>query len=559
MYCAPTSVMNVCAYIADHGFPTVPPEDYNWQSPSNYNLATGSLFILGLLSNTSPTGGTGGTGWVNGAKAWVPEELFTVQAFYRTNSWWPRRWHLAQSTANDGLVAFCYGFYDTIGSSEGLPIYDRVGGHCVTLTGLLSGTTPHPFVQYRDPADDGANTTQSPWQNRQQFTESRLFWFDGNVRAADMLTSTYGVDSTRILDGYIQIRPKACVSFSEPTYSFNFEYAAVLLGGIGGPSIVSPPDGIVTEWTLGPELNNLYTLVDSGVGEQLLYCMPIAGGEPLDLDIFSFDPHAMTMSSNHLMYIAQSSQIQVVDLSQYPPDPIHFQEFSGPVTALAFDDERGYLHAYNSELNAIQSFDPLVQEEQMFTRLPMPVEDPSTMLMSFDTETNRLFLIGDNQPKCTIVSLNDGAVTDAPLPDATMPTSLQTDGQGHLFVSDLGILREYRLTADGTFEPHDGPLNGREVGREMLITKSRTNYDPAQHIEGWHNVLPSDDDFGTLIPDCIGDLNADGTVDFGDLVQVLSDWGPCDATVDCSSDVDGDDDVGFSDLLAVLSHYGPCP
>ena len=36
MYCAPTSIMNICAYIADHGYPSVPPEDYNWQSSRHW-------------------------------------------------------------------------------------------------------------------------------------------------------------------------------------------------------------------------------------------------------------------------------------------------------------------------------------------------------------------------------------------------------------------------------------------------------------------------------------------------------------------------------------------
>ena len=55
---------------------------------------------------------------------------------------------------------------------------------------------------------------------------------------------------------------------------------------------------------------------------------------------------------------------------------------------------------------------------------------------------------------------------------------------------------------------------------------------------------------------CISDLDEDGITGFNDLLDVLSNWGPC---VGCPQDLDGDDVVGFSDLLIVLSNWGPCP
>jgi len=55
---------------------------------------------------------------------------------------------------------------------------------------------------------------------------------------------------------------------------------------------------------------------------------------------------------------------------------------------------------------------------------------------------------------------------------------------------------------------------------------------------------------------CIGDIDDDGAVGFGDLVQMLSAWGPC---VACPEDLDGDDVVGFGDLVLLLSVWGACP
>lgn len=57
-------------------------------------------------------------------------------------------------------------------------------------------------------------------------------------------------------------------------------------------------------------------------------------------------------------------------------------------------------------------------------------------------------------------------------------------------------------------------------------------------------------------PPCLGDLDGNGTVGFGDLIVVLSSWGPC---VGCAADLDGNGNVGFDDLLTLLASWGPCP
>jgi len=58
-------------------------------------------------------------------------------------------------------------------------------------------------------------------------------------------------------------------------------------------------------------------------------------------------------------------------------------------------------------------------------------------------------------------------------------------------------------------------------------------------------------------PPCPEDLNGSGAVDFGDLLAILSAWGPCNP--ECPEDLDFSGDVGFGDLLPVLLNWGPCP
>jgi hypothetical protein len=67
---------------------------------------------------------------------------------------------------------------------------------------------------------------------------------------------------------------------------------------------------------------------------------------------------------------------------------------------------------------------------------------------------------------------------------------------------------------------------------------------------------------------CPGDIDADGSVDFNDLLGLLSDWGGCPdpctpggggGTPDtCPADTNRDCQIDFTDLLAVLAAWGPC-
>ncbi len=50
-----------------------------------------------------------------------------------------------------------------------------------------------------------------------------------------------------------------------------------------------------------------------------------------------------------------------------------------------------------------------------------------------------------------------------------------------------------------------------------------------------------------------GDVNDDGVVDVGDLLQVIADWGPCGQP--CLSDTNGDGAIDVTDLIDVIGHW----
>jgi hypothetical protein len=69
------------------------------------------------------------------------------------------------------------------------------------------------------------------------------------------------------------------------------------------------------------------------------------------------------------------------------------------------------------------------------------------------------------------------------------------------------------------------------------------------------NHPPRIDVFTRSAGECPGDLDGDGAVGFGDVLDVIAAWGPCAA---CPEDLDGNGAVGFSDLLVLIGVWGPC-
>ncbi len=98
-----------------------------------------------------------------------------------------------------------------------------------------------------------------------------------------------------------------------------------------------------------------------------------------------------------------------------------------------------------------------------------------------------------------------------------------------------GTLYNFRFTADAPPAPVTGRLDLFRPG------------DPA--------FMP----IALLGPNgCPGDLDADGVVDFADVLAVLAAWGPCPPPPDCTADLDAGGAVDFADLLRVLAAWGPC-
>ena len=66
--------------------------------------------------------------------------------------------------------------------------------------------------------------------------------------------------------------------------------------------------------------------------------------------------------------------------------------------------------------------------------------------------------------------------------------------------------------------------------------------------------------FGTgdvtgIVDPCPLDVNCDGGLSFGDILEILEEWGACEG---CRADLDGNGQVAFGDLVILLGNWGPC-
>ena len=84
---------------------------------------------------------------------------------------------------------------------------------------------------------------------------------------------------------------------------------------------------------------------------------------------------------------------------------------------------------------------------------------------------------------------------------------------------------------------------------------------------GGQHVGARDAWVGRYGPACAADINGNSSVDVGDLLGVITTWGPCTncpPNTNCAADIapfitDGDCVIDVSDLLAVITAWGPCP
>lgn len=103
-------------------------------------------------------------------------------------------------------------------------------------------------------------------------------------------------------------------------------------------------------------------------------------------------------------------------------------------------------------------------------------------------------------------------------------------------------------------DPSLTPDEIEDVLATTCMDRGASGYD-TEYGWGFVNAQAAVESLDVETP-CAGDTNGDAVVDVTDVLNVISDYGPCNS---CPTDFDGDNLVGVNDILILLDAFGPCP
>ncbi|MCP3902688.1 MAG: hypothetical protein GY715_03550, partial [Planctomycetes bacterium] len=128
-------------------------------------------------------------------------------------------------------------------------------------------------------------------------------------------------------------------------------------------------------------------------------------------------------------------------------------------------------------------------------------------------------------------------------PTVQVLESLQSEGAGLEFEppTSVGVGADPVFISNGDFDAN---------GLSDIVT---ANEDPQGPNGGSVTVILGEPE----LP-CPTDVNFDGVTDFGDILELLGNWGGCTKNQPCPGDLNQDSYVNFADLLILLGGFGPC-
>jgi hypothetical protein len=503
MYCVPTSAMNWIAYIANHGYPFIPPGVGNWQvSPPNfldaYNKMTLNLFTLGILMGTDPVNGTGGGNAQFATQAWLDSYLpgfFAVSLDYAQGGYSPTFQNMSFLAMAGALVMPTIGWY-TNPDVPGI-IHVRSGGHVVSLAGAKVSGFPVPVdqtMEIRDPAapSDGMLTTQSTFSTEAYQVKRELAWYGykdtSNVihitlRTQDKVLS-YG---SGYLDGVMAIWPKFGLLPYDSSIVLNFP---VKFRDVEKPALQIFPSatgGKILDMALNPIRTQHPYLID---GSDAVWLFDAVTGQSSRLAAVEH-PRRLVLGGHELRpYVLLDKALVCLagDGSVRKRLPL-----PAPLDAIAFDDRANRLIGVSRAANKLFVCDAELRgvTGAALPRGVLERTDGGRIAIAVNPTDGSLFLLG---AKLFRVRTGErGAVTAEPvkLPGVTRtPLGLFVDERGSLFISDGGRLAAFDARGQRL---ERSPFAGQPGGGIIQILRPFSNFDPAtMRGPSYRNVAPDD-------------------------------------------------------------------
>jgi len=564
MYCVPTSSSNLMAYVDRHGYAGMPGVDgpglEDWSDAGDvtaYNIATSYISDMGLDMNTSADGGTNNNNnqFYNAVRGRLPNLLFDVNYYGRTDTWAPKACNIGHWMAQGGIVQFCYGRW-SIGAS-GDVLSERNGGHCVVMTKVdkrgFMGYDENEFViNYADPGSGGSSLfTQSDFAYRVMEVRDENYFLDGPGTFRRMSRVMFGGSGThRLIDSALAIFPKSAWGVY-PTPDQLTLYAGQFNAGggtIAPRTFTAPGQVIVTELAPDRSFASVVTAGVPGGPGATLYNMDLASGEATEiLPISDHDP-VIAHHRDRTLFVgidgdtSAPAQLKRVEMDTDLPrgeDRIVETTFlsMASVSDLVFEDadDSIVLLGDTDWDDKVDQIDYVTWQhgggveitQSIAVPEPQAADDPHykwiDLLVEFDPQAGAqpgdivLADPGLGQIAVMIVWLNAAGEPElqqvAELDLGGPIDGLSSGDGGRLYVTRNGVVEEYGYdAAAGTLArvtgPDASPLAGQAALSGFQITRSRTNFVPELHSgPSWENIDPSTIPPATqTVGDCLADV-----------------------------------------------------
>ena len=517
-YCVPSTTFNLFAYIANHGYPNIDPLGPNdWQSANRYTEVTNWISEIGTEMGTSASDGTTGAGCYNAITAWLPMDKFTVTNNYADQSYCPTVEDMTKMGLNGSIMSVSYAeWYEDKDSSMGEKstrdvVYVRHGGHILTFTGSYAGFFSKE-IYLRDPWSGDSMISQSTFVHKSLFWEEQLVPVaGGHTRSMCNLQVHQGVSTTYYLDGVLSIRPKSGFSLSLNLTSLFLYYPPQLQldnsGVLESKEFPSPTGMEIEDVCMGPDLNDFYVVVQDPGGTSLWWIDIITGDTaPIDSNLIG-NPKKVVLGRKRGLYVVDGEEIVHLHIDNWPPTEMARVPVLEPVHAWSYDLESDELLFLNFNSRELKKYDWQLLRSQLVDEIPPEVPLGSVGEIALDPHSDHFWIVTDASPSLYSVAPIVGAsglffagqIDD---PNLTMPTSIQVDDSGHLFVCNEGVFLEFENTVARSWSLIvDSPFTGYAAHRMARVTTNRTNFDPATMIgPGYQNIEP--DLEGNPVPDC---------------------------------------------------------
>jgi hypothetical protein len=613
-YCAPTSYVNMMIYIANYGYPQVEPGPGVYTGYDNYYAVTNLLEELGAAASISPGGadpddpdcngdgfndggGDGGDGsdgecgnlpcggsvtnthnafldfgYFGGAE----DDLIFIAKSLDPSAPATSFNNLAAMAIDGAIMEICFGRYSPVGeTSGGTTIYRRGGGHCVTVNGIdreLNDMT----LSIRDPAsDEGDIFGPSPYATTVwDITNILVLTTSDDPDEGPIVNTAWKVlpainephddGKKRLVDGYFAIKPKSGVFWKDLSVINDLPLSVGF-----GPLPQPHPAPLAPILDLVQDEHDIGWFVLSGV----------AGGptQLLKIDPIADDSQALGLTTATQLVLNRFDDLY--GMSQTPPQierrlsdgtVVGSVPIAGIPRAIACDDERdliyvvvpgtsgfgGTIYGYPRSLGLDGA--PVHAWPVLSTVAFGPFG--SVLRAAVSPADGRLWIASEATDKA--FAFNIPVSPRGPIAVAETIggfgalTSIDFDDSGRMYTVDGGSVEVYERSATGGWQAGDASaFANQEIGSRLRISKSRSNHDRELHeTDSWRNLDTSElEQMGPSIPDCVGDLNADGLVDAADLALLLGAWGGAGI-----GDLDLSGAVGAEDLAILLGAWGDC-